>query len=221
VAGSIFAASEGTSLTPIKTAGATTKADDGRRMLLMVAAATGLPESFFGDVSVGNLATAKSLDRPTELKFCDRQTLWADIHTDMLQYVIDQVATAPKGKLSGTWVLNDELDERHVELEMDPETGEPIDRHIDVDFPPILQHDKASDIEAIVQAATLDGKTPAGTMDLKTVSRMLLNVLGEDDIDELLDEMFPDGEDGKVSTDAEEAFIQAVAGLREALKDGA
>ena len=221
VAGSIFAASEGTSLTPIKTAGATTSADDGRRMLLMVAAATGLPESFFGDVSVGNLATAKSLDRPTELKFCDRQTLWADIHTDMLQYVIDQVATAPKGKLSGTWVLNDEMDERHVELEIDPETGEPIDRHIDVDFPPILQHDKASEIEAIVMAATLDGKTPAGTMDLKTVSRMLLNVLGEDDIGELLDELFPDGEDGKVSTEAEEAFIQAVAGLREALKDAA
>ena len=64
VTGAIFAASEGNKLEPIRTAGATTKAEDGRRMLLMVAAATGLPETFFGDVSVGTLATANSLDPP-------------------------------------------------------------------------------------------------------------------------------------------------------------
>jgi hypothetical protein len=60
----------------------------------MVAAATGMPEFFFGDANVGNHATAKTLDRPTELKFLDRQTLWADIHQDILQYVIDQSALA-------------------------------------------------------------------------------------------------------------------------------
>lgn len=221
VAGSIFAAAEGQKLDPIRTAGATTKAEDGRRMLLMVAAATGLPETFFGDVSVGTLATANSLDRPTELKFRDRQTLWADVLEDLLQYVIDRVAAAPMGALSGTWELNPERDERRMVLEIDPETGEPIDRHLDIDFPAVLEHDKATDIEAIVMAATLDGKTNAGTMAPKTVSRLLLTALGEDDIDDLLEDLFPEGEDGQVDTEAEEAFIEAVRALREVLRDAA
>ena len=75
----------------------------------MVAAATGLPESFFGDVSVGTLATARSLDRPTELKFHSRQTLWADVLRDLLGYVIDQAVTAPRGQLQGT-VATDDVD---------------------------------------------------------------------------------------------------------------
>ena len=216
-AGSVLAVQDGQKLDPIRTAGATTKAEDGRRMLLMVAAATGLPETFFGDASVGTLATAKSLDRPTELRFCDRQTLWAWIHHAMLQYAIDRVAIAPLGKLNGTWAINDEHDERRVVLEVDPETGEPIDRHIDIDFPPVLEHDKAADIEAIVMAATLDGKADAGTLGAKTVSRLLLTALGEDDIDDLLDELFPEDEHGNVSTAAEESFVEAVRSLREVL----
>jgi hypothetical protein len=216
-AGSILAVPDGQKLDPIRTAGATTKAEDGRRMLLMVAAATGLPETFFGDASVGSLATAKSLDRPTELRFCDRQTLWAGIHNDILQYAIDRVAIAPRGKLSGTWVINDEHDERRVVLEIDPETGEPIDRHIDIDFPPVLEHDKKADIEAVIMAATLDGKAAAGTISPKVVSRLLLTALGEDDIDDLLDELFPEDEEGNVNTEAEESFVEAVRSLREAL----
>src|SRR5262249_50712420 len=62
VTGSIAVMSEGNNLEPIKTAGATTSMEDGRRLLLMVCSALGLPETFFGDVSVGTLATATSLD---------------------------------------------------------------------------------------------------------------------------------------------------------------
>lgn len=218
-AGSIAVMAEGNNLTPIKTAGATTSADDGRRMLLMVAAATGLPESFFGDVSVGTLATAKSLDRPTELKFRDRQELWKDVLHDILQYVVDKRATAiAYSALRGALGWNEEQDERVVVLEVDPETGEPIDRHIDIDFPGILEHDKTEEIKAITQAATLDGKALAGTMDMKTVSRMLLTALGQDDVDDLLDTIFPEDEEGVVSTAAEEGFLEAVKALREAVK---
>lgn len=195
VAGASFiaAAGSGADLTPIKTAGATTSAEDGRRMLLMVAAATGLPESFFGDVSVGTLATAKSLDRPTELKFRDRQTLWADVHQDLLQFVIDQAVTAPRGPLGGTVAIDDE-GERVVTLATDPETGEPADRSVTVEFPPILEHDQNATIASIVSAATLDGKALAGTIDLKLTARLLLQALGIQDVDELLDTLFPEGE---------------------------
>lgn len=205
VAGADFIHSEGVDMKPFRTAGATTSAEDGRRLLLMVCAATGMPESFFGDVSVGTLATAKSLDRPTELKFRDRQTLWADTLLAMLQYVVDQKIIA------GLLPQN-------------------CDRTITATFPPILEHDIKEIIRGIVWAATLMGFAPAGTIDPKELSRMLYTALGRDDVDELLAQMnFQDLEDlqsgAKVDTNstkrrinAESMMVQAVEELRESLK---
>jgi hypothetical protein len=196
LAGSTFVAGTGAKLEPVRTAGATTSAEDGRRLLLMVAAATGLPESFFGDVSVGTLATAKSLDRPTELKMLSRQTFWADVFKEVLGFVVRQAVKA--GRLAGTVRLED--GQWIVQLADDLETGEPLDDTIDIDFPPILEHDTAGRIDAIVSAATLDGKTPAGTIDPKSLARMLLTALGEDDVDAMLALLFP--EEGSGSFDS-------------------
>jgi hypothetical protein len=226
--GSMAVMPSGDDLQPIRTAGATTSAEDGRRLLLMVAAATGLPETFFGDASVGSLATAKSLDRPTELKFVDRQELWKSVLNAILQYVIERRALAPGyGGLHGVLTWNDEHDKLEVTLEVDPEavdengipTGEPIDRHVDIDFPDILAHETKDEIAAIISAATLDGKATAGTIDPKTVSRLLLTALGQDDVDDLLGDLFPDEDQGaQVAAKAEQTFVQAVAEMREALR---
>lgn len=198
VTGSMFVGREGYELQPVRTSGATTSAEDGRRLLLMVCAATGMPESFFGDVSVGTLATAKSLDRPTELKFSDRRSLWADVLGDILQYVVDAALAAATNPLP----------------EIDPETGEDIDRHIDISFPPILEHSITESVGAIVSAATLDGKAPAGTIpDTKMLSRMLLTALGAQDVDELLEQLFPEDQ----QTPPVEAMTEAVRELRAAL----
>jgi hypothetical protein len=198
VTGSTFiAGTSGTDMTPIRTAGATTSSADGEHLKLMVAAAFGVPSTFFGDANVGNHATAKTLDRPTELKFVDRQTLWEDVHQDILSYVIDQAALAPRGKLTGARAHEpgDEDDPRVV-LANDPDTGEPMDRVVVIDFPPILEHDQASAISAIVEAATLGGKTPS-TFSAKLTTRLLLQVLGIEDIDEVLATLFPEPpEDG-------------------------
>jgi hypothetical protein len=211
VTGSTFvaAAGSGVDMTPLRTAGATTSASDGRQLLLMVAAATGMPEFFFGDANVGNHATAKTLDRPTELKFLDRQTLWADIHQDILQYVVDQSALAPRGKLKGGYAPVEPGDDADpvvvladVPAEEDKATGKtireagPMDRGIDVDFPPILEHSVEENIAAIVQAATLTGHPPVA-FDPKTTTRMLLQVLGVEDIDEKVDAMYPEVKDGE------------------------
>ena len=99
VAGSTFIAGDGVNLTPVRTSGATVAAEDGRRLLLMVAAATGLPETFFGDVSVGTLATASSMDRPTELMMVDRQTLWKDEHQAIYEFVLRWAVKATQGAL--------------------------------------------------------------------------------------------------------------------------
>lgn len=181
--GATFVGDEGVSMDPMRTAGATTKMEDGRRLLLMVAAAMNLPETFFGDVSVGTLATATSLDRPTELAMSTRQTLWAGILEQILLFVITWAVRAPQGALKGLGTIV-----------RDPVTGaetvrwaEDTDPHVDVDFPPIVQIDPGARIGAIVSASP---KLPDGRL----IARLLLSALGEDDIDRLLDGMF--NEDG-------------------------
>jgi hypothetical protein len=227
--GSVFVGSEGTDFTPMQVRGASISPEDGRRFLLMVAAAVGMPETFFGDVSVGTLATAKSLDRPTELKFRDRQTLWADVLKDMLDYVVDWAARAPSGPLQGTAALDPD-GEMVVTLAIDPETSEPMSRQVDVTFPAILEHDVGATVGSIVQAATLDGHPLGGVLDAKLVAKLLLTALGEDDVDEILDELFPEGEEDSAphtpppgqgapadQPAAEAAMLEAVRELRTAV----
>jgi len=163
--GSIFAASKA-ELNPIKTAGATSKPEEGRPIRNMVAAGSGLPETFYGDMDTANLATAKSLDRPTELKFLDRQKLWADVFEEFGRYAVRQSSRAPggEGELRGA--------------ETTPK--------VTANFPPILEHDITQTIGAIISAATLDGKTPAGTMDDETIARQLLEALGVKNADQVI-----------------------------------
>ncbi|MTI82594.1 MAG: hypothetical protein FH756_01585 [Firmicutes bacterium] len=124
ISASTFIGTDGAKLEPIKTQGATTKAEDGRRLLLMVSAATGIYEHYFGDPSTGNLATAKSMERPMELMFRDRQQLWSSILCEILQFVIEQSVRAPRGKLPGQ-ILRNEYGEEYVELAKDTENEDP------------------------------------------------------------------------------------------------
>jgi len=217
VTGSTFISGAGVHLEPLRTAGATTSAEDGRRILLMVAAAVGLPESFFGDVSVGTLATAKSLDRPTELKMISRQAFWADVYKAILTYVV--LAAARAGRIPGARVVTTPNGGAKVILPPDPETGQEQDTAVDVDFPSILEHDVATRVQAIVQAGTLSGQAQAGVIAQPTLSRLLLTALGEDDVDALLDKLYP--EDGTAAPtaqpQAEALMVEAVRELHEAL----
>lgn len=205
IAGSMFIGTDTKQLEPIRTAGMAPSPDDGRRLGLMVSAGTGIPETMlFGDADVGNLATSKTLDRPTELKMVDRQTLWADVWTDLLEYVCLQSAKAPSGALSGvaTIVVDDEGNETLEASETDEKTGKEITFGIDVDFPPILERDVKDRIEAIIAATTLDGKHPVGTLDKRTVISLIASALGLDDIDELVDLVAP--EDGEPDAEGNE-----------------
>jgi hypothetical protein len=154
----------------------------------MVSAGTGIPEPILaGDADVGNFATAKTLDRPTELKMRTRQQMWADIYGDLLTYVVDQAVIKSNGPL------------RSVGKEVtDPYTGEKVvettvDRTVDIRFPSILERDKLNEVQAITLGATLNGQTAAGTMDDRTLTRLLLSALGEENIDQMLEQLYPDG----------------------------
>jgi len=191
VTGAMALLAEGRDLQPVRTAGATVSAEDGRRILLMVCAATGLPETFFGDVSVGTLATAKSLDRPTELQMRDRQTLWADIHKNLFEYALLQAIKTPSGPLAGLGrVVKEDEDGKTIEH---IEWNEDIDPSIDVGFPPLVERDIDTVIDSIADAATLKGFAPADTIKMDDLTRMLLTALGEQNVDEILEEMYPEG----------------------------
>lgn len=205
----------------VKTAGATTSAEDGRRLLLMVCSAIGIPETFLGDVSVGTLATAKSLDRPTELAFVNRQALWTYIHHAIIDYVLYCSMFASNGMLKkaniGT-IIKNEYNEDVIAW------NENVNAHVDIDFPSIVEHDLVQFVTAVKTAATLDGETPTVLNDMRLLARMMLTALGENDIDEILDRLYPLNADGNpIQPEPQQDqltndLMQAAQGVQEALQ---
>jgi len=214
VTGAFATLAEGRGLQPVRTAGATVAAEDSRRLLLMVAATVGLPETFFGDVSVGTLATAESLDRPTELRMTDRRTLWADVHMEILGYVLLQAVKAPSGPLQGFGRVVADVEDSKIEEWV--EWNEDVDPYINIDFPTMVEADADKVISSIVEAATLKGLPLAGMIPQDEVTRMLLSALGEDDIDEILEELYPEGWEEEQPTEWEE---ESMADVMQSVKE--
>ena len=216
VMGSMFVHTAGVEAQPIRMNGVQASLEDARRIGLMVGSATGIPETMLmSDVSRGAHATAKTLDRPTELMMRDRQSLWEEIIQNILQYVIERAAMAPSGALRGRLAVKQSANTALTGIGDGP-TEDLVDRHIDVSFPPILQSDTGADIAAIVSAVTLDGKAPAGTIpDIKVVARLLLERLGVGDLDDMMERLFP--ENAEVQGATERKLVKAIEALTEAV----
>ena len=184
-------------LQPVRTAGATTSPQDGRRLLLMVCAATGFPETFYGDAAVGTLATAKSLDRPTELGMLGRQRLWSEVMENVLAYAVERKARA--GDVPGLSGYEDEdaWGEMKWIYGRDPDSGtdDPISAAVSVDFPDVVERSVTERVDAVVKAATLGGTVLAGTLDAEYTTRELLVALGEHSVEEVMAGIFPEEEE--------------------------
>ena len=198
VTGATFIASEGVDLQPFRTAGATMSAEDGRRLLLMTVMDFGFPETFFGDASVGSLATAKSLDRPTELQIMDRQALWRDIHGDLIGYALLWAVKAPQGPLRtmARYIPERDGDQVHERIEWGNKTithpdGKTevvaLDPTVNIEFPSIIQHDTKEAINAIIDAQTLAGRSEGAGIPLETAVRRLISELGINDVDAVME----------------------------------
>lgn len=174
--GSLFVGGENTNLTAINTNNKTTEPDQARQIKLMVAAGLGWPEHMFGDPSTSNLATAKTLDRPSELRIKDRQELWQEVLQTIFDYLRDKSAKAPSGRIA------EAIKAKTTKVAV----------KISISFPEVLEHDLSEDVAAVISAATLNGQTPAQTIPLQEVSRMLLRRLGmkEEYIAELQKKLF-------------------------------
>lgn len=197
-AGGVHIDEEGADLTPIPKSGATTSAEDAKPSRLMVASAMDLPDTLLSqDPQQGALATAKTLDRPSELGFMNWQALERDLHQDIFRYQID--AMVRRGRMPGTIVK--EAGISWVEPGIDPT--------VNVSFPPILEHETKDVVSALVSAATLDGKADAGTIPREELARLLMSAVGVEDIEGALKEL-PEEE--------KEELKEAVETLAEAAK---
>jgi len=88
-AGSTSIENQGADLQPIRTdSGAKNAYDDGRQLKLQVSAATGFPEQYFGDISIGNLATAKTVELPVQKMVESYQAIWQDTFEDIYELVL-------------------------------------------------------------------------------------------------------------------------------------
>jgi hypothetical protein len=187
VAGGAFVSSPDVTMQPFRTAGATMAADDGRRLLLMATAVFGWPETFFGDASVGSLATAKSLDRPTELRVRDRQTLWENILRDVVEFVIACNVKAPNGVLTNDVAqfkyerdpVRDDLLRRVVTFADD------VDGGVTVQFPPIVETDVPALVDAVIDASTMKGT--GGGVPVETAVAQLVDLLGLPDAQQIME----------------------------------
>ena len=120
-AGSQLLENLGSDTTPIKTeSGAKNAYEDARMVRLQVCAAVGIPEQYFGDISTGNLATAKTVELPMLKMFGSYQATWDGTYQD-----IDEVVLAHSGI-------------------------KPDKMYVDRQFPPITPIDVAAAAKAMV-----------------------------------------------------------------------
>jgi hypothetical protein len=181
--------------------GATIDSESGRPLAAMVAAALDLPVTMLlGDPGVtGNRATAETLDAPTERSMQSRQQVWAEARRAIYGHVITEAVRARR--LPGR-IMRDEFGRETLEF------GEGIDGTIDISFPDLDDVDVATVVEAITKADATTYLPPL------TVARLLLEALGVDDVDQILQQLtddagnflHPDGAGGGAGQAAVDAF---------------
>lgn len=150
-----------------------------------------------GNPATSNLATAKTLNRPMELNFMNRQRMWETVWEDIFSFVLEAKGRAGEDGLSGE-VDQDAWGEEVFVYDNDTENEDldlrdkPINTFVNVAFPPIVEHDVKELVDSIVEATTLSGNPPAGTLSLEYTTQLLLQALGETSVEEVMAELFPE-----------------------------
>jgi hypothetical protein len=203
VRGATFASGPGTQMEAFKTTGAGFSPEDVRQYKLMCCMVKGVPETFLADVSTGNLATAQSLDRPTETMFLEHQEAWREVLTHIVKYVLGISQGAPSGALreADRHIFRIVEAKRRVRAdgamvyEASKPSAETGDIEIAVDFPAIREGDNGVMINAVVQAMTLGnrGGQIVG-IDEKEGVMLLMQLAGVEDAKEIAEAMYPESD---------------------------
>lgn len=207
VSGATIVSGPGTTLQAFNTRGAGGDPEDVRRYLLMCCMVAGVPETFLADVSTGNLATATTLDRPTELVFLEEQEAWREDLVLIAKYVLQVSNGAPAGKIRAAMdrkgYLAGEVEIReaptrklqngrtiYVEAKRKPN---PKVLEVKATFPTIREGDQQGLMTALVQAATL-GNTQGqfAGIDERAFALRAYEILGIEDGAELVEQQYPE-----------------------------
>lgn len=169
--------------------GAAAAVEDGRTLLMIFGTGIGLPIHWFGEGGDANLATAKAMNFPVFRMFMEHQQRWTSIFEFFHDYVIAKAVEA--GKIEGAQVIDTthdfggdkpEIVERRYELPDDLST------FIDVDFPPLVQEDMKTTVEAL---STAWEKVSSGNIEAKKdYAAAALTALGFNNIDEMVERHF-------------------------------
>lgn len=124
-AASTLLENEAVDTTPIKTeTGASGAYQDGKMIKHQIFAAVGIPEQYFGDISTGNLATAKTVELPMVKQFQSYQATFRGLFQEIDEAVLEH------NKISeDNW-------------------------YVDRDFPPIAEDEAAQIAQALGQILT-------------------------------------------------------------------
>ncbi len=195
---SIFASGPGTTLAAFDTRGAIRNPSDVKEYRAMVAIVFEIPPTFLGDLETANLATATTLDRPTELAMLEKQERWRETLIEIATYVLKVSKGAASGRLREARKEKVRIVEcarkqlpngRWVYEKAKPKAGTIQVKCI---FPAIREGDMAVNVKAIVEAMTLDNKGGQVVgIDEKAGVMRLAEELGLEDYGEVLDEQYP------------------------------
>ncbi len=234
--GSTFASGPGTKLEAFARNAAQLDPGYVREFKLMCVMVKGMPETFLGDVSTGNLATATSLDRPTETVFLELQEEWIEDLTKMANVVLKNSQGAPSGSLreAKRHIYIVKASKRHMlpngrrvygAMKPSEESG---NIEIQVNFPAIREGDVPALVQATVMAGTLNnrmGSVPG--IDEKEMVKLLYDQLGVEDGEALAEKQYPEGsyemdrqaqKDAQAELDKKQAAALAPAGPQQPVK---
>jgi len=161
----------------------------------------GVPETFLSDMNTSNLATATSLDRPTELNFIEKQEAWREDLLIIAEYVLGVSGKAASGKLREAKRNIESIQIREASRKQKPNgqwvyeatPDKSTDIEIRVNFPNIVEGDVALLVKSTVEAMTLGNLS--GTVvgiDERAGVRLLYDQLGVENGDELIEEAYPE-----------------------------
>lgn len=209
VAGSIWASGPGTQLAAFKSQGQGGDPEEVRQYKLMCCMVKGVPETFLADVSTGNLATATSLDRPTELAFMSFREEWREDLCVIVKFALRNSLKAPNGKVREAMTkrsadlkvidIREARRERKADgswkyIEAVAKKDKPSEIEITVTFPAIREGDIPALVTATVSALTLGQAQGVTGIDQKAGIVQLMTLLGIDKAEEIAEEMFPEAE---------------------------
>jgi hypothetical protein len=206
-AGQTKVENEGVTMEPIdiKTGGVSIGIDLIRQHKLMLCAASGLFEHYWGDPSTGNLATATTMEAPMVRKFTNYQTLWREVFNDILQYQIDMKISV--GLLSGT----DEFDSKMNRIKY-IYGGDEDGRTIDIDFPPVLE----AELEKVADALTK--AKGGGIIGTELAAQLFMLAANVNNIDEEMEKLLQELEEKKKEEQEKFNMVQDAKGLALAAK---